>query len=212
MQRIENLEKKVIKIFEIFDEIYSKAICSLKYKKPIELLVAAELSAQCTDKRVNEITKDLFKKYKSVQDFANANLKELENDIKSAGFYHNKARNIILGCNYLIQKHNGIIPTSLNELIKILGVGRKTANLLLGELYNIPGMVVDTHVTRLSHRIGLSTSNTAEKIEYDLMKIIPKEKWSKFGHQLIYHGRAICTARNPKCAKCQIEKYCEKLL
>lgn len=201
-------EEVVKKILQVFDVDYSDAKCTLEYKNPLQLLISTQLSAQCTDERVNIVTEKLYKKYKNVYDFANSDLKELENDVKPTGFFRNKAKNIKESSIMLIEKYNGEVPNSLEELLKLPGVGRKTANVVLGELFGIPTIVVDTHVKRLSNRIGLSDSINPEKIELDLMKIVPKESWSKFCHQLICHGRRVCKARKPDCENCKILKYC----
>lgn len=202
-------KSKVIEIIKIFDKLYSDADCTLDYKDPLQLLISTQLAAQCTDARVNIVTQSLYKKYKSVYDFANADLSELEQDIKPTGFYRNKARNIKETCKILIEKFDGKVPNNLEDLLTLPGVGRKTANLVLGDVYGIPGIVIDTHAKRLSNRIGLSKNEDPVKIEYDLMKIVPKEHWSKFCHQLVYHSRAVCNARKPKCEECAILNYCD---
>ncbi|NLD48326.1 MAG: endonuclease III [Clostridiaceae bacterium] len=204
-----NNKNRVIEIIKIFDEIYKTADCTLDYKNALQLLVSTQLSAQCTDARVNVVSKELFMKYKSVYDFANSDLKELEQDIKSTGFYHNKAKNIKETSRLLIENFDGIVPDNLEDLLTLPGVGRKTANLVLAEIYGIPGIVVDTHAKRLSNRIGLSNSSDPVKIEFDLMKIVPEENWSRFCHQLVYHGRAVCNARKPDCNNCRIKDYCD---
>jgi len=202
-------KSKVIEIIKIFDKLYSDADCTLDYKDPLQLLISTQLAAQCTDARVNIVTQSLYKKYKNVYDFANADLSELEQDIKPTGFYRNKARNIKETCKILIEKFDGKVPDNLEDLLTLPGVGRKTANLVLGDIYGIPGIVIDTHAKRLSNRIGLSKNEDPVKIEYDLMKVVPKEHWSKFCHQLVYHGRAVCNARKPKCEECAILNYCD---
>jgi endonuclease-3 len=202
-------KKKIVKkILQIFDNDYEEAKCTLDYKNPLELLISTQLAAQCTDERVNIVTEKLYKKYKSGYDFANADLKELENDIRSTGFFRNKAKNIKETCRILIENHNGQVPDNLEDLLKLPGVGRKTANVVLGNIFGIPSIVVDTHAKRLSNRIGLSSSDNPEKIEFDLMKIVPKESWTKFSHQLVFHGRNVCKARKPDCKNCNILKYC----
>lgn len=200
---------RVIKIIKVFDRLYSDADCTLDYKDPLQLLISTQLAAQCTDARVNIVTQSLYKKYKNVFDFANADLSELEQDVKSTGFYRNKARNIKEACRMIIDKFEGNIPDNMNDLLTLPGVGRKTANLVLSDIYGIPGIVIDTHAKRLSNRIGLSKNEDPTKIEFDLMEIVPKESWSKFCHQLVYHGRAVCKARKPECAKCEILEYCD---
>lgn len=202
-------KNRVDSIVEELDKLYPEADCSLEYKDPLQLLIATQLAAQCTDARVNIVTKTLFQKYKNVYDFAKANIEELEEDIRSTGFYRNKARNIINCCRMLIENYEGKVPANMEELLKLPGVGRKTANLVLGDIFGIPGVVVDTHAKRLSNRIGLSSNTDPEKIEYDLMEILPREKWSKFCHQLVLHGRAVCGAKKPKCESCSIRELCD---
>lgn len=202
-------KQKVIEIVKVFDELYPEAGCSLEYRDPLQLLVSTQLSAQCTDARVNMVTKTLFLKYKNVYDFADADLQALEQDIKSTGFYHNKARNIKNCCRMIIDVYNGVVPNNLEDLLKLPGVGRKTANLVLGDIFGIPGIVVDTHALRLSNRIGLAAGSDPKRVEFDLMKVVPEKNWSGFCHQLVYHGRAICNARSPKCDQCRIWEYCD---
>lgn len=202
-------KKRVKEIIKVFNQTYNDAQCTLDYKDPLQLLISTQLAAQCTDARVNIVAKTLFKKYKSAQDFANADLKELEQDIKSTGFYHNKAKNIKETCRMIIDKYGGQVPDNMEDLLTLPGVGRKTANLVLGDVFGIPGIVVDTHAKRLSNRIGLTSNTDPKKIEFDLMEIVPKESWSKFCHQLVYHGRAVCMARKPECEKCGIIDYCD---
>lgn len=201
--------RNINEILSILNNLYPEAECSLQYRDPLQLLISTQLSAQCTDARVNIVTQTLFEKYKNVQDFACADILELEQDIKPTGFYHNKAKNIINTCKMIIERFNGLVPGNMEDLLKLPGVGRKTANLVLGDIFNIPGIVVDTHVTRLANRIGLTKNSDPTKIEYDLMEIVPKNEWSRFCHQLVYHGRAICNARKPNCNQCGIYEYCE---
>lgn len=202
-------KEKINKILENLEKMYPEAECSLDYKDPLQLMVATQLAAQCTDARVNIVTKDLFEKYKTVNDFANADLEELEQYIKSTGFYHNKAKNIIAACKMIISDFEGKVPSDMDSLLKLPGVGRKTANLVLNDCFGIPGIVVDTHAKRLSNRMGLTKNEDPEKIEYDLMKIIPRDKWGSFCHQLVYHGRAVCNARKPLCENCDIREFCD---
>lgn len=204
-----NKKERVIEILKIFDELYPEAECSLEYRDPLQLLISTQLAAQCTDARVNIVTKDLYKKYRSAEDFANAEQSELEQDIKSTGFYRNKAKNIIACCQLLVEKYDGKIPDNMEEMLQLPGVGRKTANLVLYEVYGIPGVVVDTHAKRLSNRIGLTKNQEPEKIEYDLQKIVPKERWADFCHKLVYHGREVCNARKPDCENCRINSLCD---
>ncbi len=202
-------KQRVLKILEQFEKMYPEADCSLEYRDPLQLMIATQLAAQCTDARVNIVTKDLYQKYRTVEDFANADLKELEQDIKSTGFYHNKAKNIIGACQMLIRDFGGKVPSNMEDLLKLPGVGRKTANLVLNDCFGVSGVVVDTHAKRLSNRIGLTENQDPEKIEYDLMKVVPVESWGRFCHQLVFHGRAVCNARKPACEECGIREYCK---
>lgn len=204
-----NKKDKVINILEIFDQLYPEAECSLEYDTPLQLLISTQLAAQCTDARVNLVSKELYKKYRGVEDFANAELAELEQDIKPTGFYRNKAKNIIACCKQLLEKHQGKIPDNMEDLLKLPGVGRKTANLVLYEIYGIQGVVVDTHAKRLTNHIGLTKNQDPEKIEYDLQKIVPRERWADFCHKLVFHGRAVCNARKPDCENCRINSFCD---
>ena len=189
---------------------YPKAKCALNHKNPLELLIATILSAQCTDERVNIVTGSLFEKYKNIKDYANANLKEFEKDIYSTGFYRNKAKNIIGTCNILEKKFHGKVPQDFNELLKLPGVARKTANCVMGTAFGVPtGVVVDTHVSRITQRLGLTENTDPNKIEQDLMKLIPKNEWIGFSHRLIWHGRRICNAKKPKCEICPFNKLCK---
>lgn len=203
------MQARVAAIIEFLEREYPDATCSLAHENPLQLLMATILSAQCTDKRVNEVTKDLFKKYPDAAAFANADLAELEEIIRPTGFFRNKAKNIISCAQELVAKHGGEVPRTMEELTPLAGVGRKTANVVLGDAYDVPGIVVDTHARRLSQRLGLTKEEDPVKIEFDLMKIIPQEKWTKFCHQLIDHGRAVCTARGPKCEVCEMQGHCD---
>ncbi len=198
-------------IYKIFGEVYKDADCTLKYKSALQLLIATQLAAQCTDARVNMVTPALFAKYPDVYAFANADELELREDIRSTGFFRNKARNIIACCRMLIDDFGGEVPSSMEELLKLPGVGRKTANLVLGDFFGIPGVVVDTHATRLSNRMGFTKESDPYKIELDLRKLLPPEDWAQFCHCLVYHGRAFCTARAPKCDTCPVEQLCPKV-
>lgn len=209
MGNIDDLKKRAKEISSILFEIYPEATCSLDYKEPLELLIATMLAAQCTDARVNIVTKDLFNKYTSVYDYANANPEELEQDIKSTGFYHNKAKNIIGCCRKLIKDFGGKVPDNMEDLLGLPGVGRKTANVVLSNVYGVPGIIVDTHCKRLSNRMGLTDKEDPEKIEYDLMEVVPRKNWTAFSNSLVYHGRAICDARKPKCGQCPVAQYCD---
>ena len=189
---------RVKSILKILDEVYPHAKCSLGFHDPLQLMIATILSAQCTDERVNKVTPALFEKYRSARACADAPLEELEQEIKSTGFYHNKALAIKESCKVLADRFGGRVPADLDRLVELPGVGRKTANVILGNAFGIPGVVVDTHVARISTRLGLSREKDRDKIEQDLMGLIPKENWIKFSHQLIQHGRRICVARKPK--------------
>ncbi len=191
---------------------YPDAECALNYSSPLQLLVATILSAQCTDARVNLVTKDLFKKYRTAQDFAQAKPAELEKAIQSTGFFRNKAKNILGCCQQLVEKHGGEVPQNLDDLVKLPGVGRKTGNVVLGTAFGIAsGVVVDTHVTRVTHRLGMSKSNDAVKIEQELMPQIPKAEWVNFSHRVIHHGRRVCDARKPKCDICNMNDICPRI-
>ena len=188
---------------------YPNVECALKHKNPLELLIATILSAQCTDERVNIVTGKLFKKYKKVKDYSNANLHEFEKDVYSTGFYRNKAKNIIKTCQIIEKEYKGRVPDDFDKLLKLPGVARKTANCVMGNAFNIPsGVVVDTHVSRISQRLGLTKNTDPNKIEQDLIKIIPKNEWIMFSHRLIWHGRKVCDARRPKCEICTLNKLC----
>jgi endonuclease III len=188
---------------------YPDPAVALRYRTPFELLVAVILSAQCTDVRVNMVTETIFKKYRKPEDYLAVPVEELENDIRSTGFYKNKARNIRAMCKKLIDDHDGIVPDSMDALVDLPGVGRKTANCVLGEAYNIPsGIVVDTHVTRVANRLGLTNHTDAVRIEKDLMAQVPKQYWIIFGNWLIHHGRRVCSARKPKCTSCILADIC----
>lgn len=204
-------EKRTKEILAILDEQYGREyVCYLNYETPWQLLIATMLSAQCTDARVNLVTADLFQKYDTLEKFASADLKELEQDIKPTGFYHNKAKNIIACTKDLLYKFGGEVPRSLEDLTSLAGVGRKTANVIRGNIYHDPSVVVDTHVKRISRRLGLTKNEDPEKIETDLMKELPKDHWILYNIQIITFGRSICTARSPKCEQCFLQKYCKE--
>ncbi len=183
--------------------------CFLHYETPWQLLIATILSAQCTDERVNQVTAKLFRKYKSLEDFAGAGIEELEKDIHSTGFYRNKARNIIECANRLLTEYGGEVPRELEELTSLAGVGRKTANVIRGNIYHEQSIVVDTHVKRISNRLGFTKEEDPVKIEFDLMRILPKEHWILYNIQIITLGRSLCTARSPKCSECFLRNYCK---
>jgi endonuclease III len=200
------------KIIAALDRTYPEAHCELNHVDPFQLLIATILSAQCTDKRVNIVTKELFKKYRSPADFANVPLAELEPAIKSTGFFRNKAKNIQACCRKLVERHGGKVPRTMAELTQLDGVGRKTANVVLGNAFGINvGVVVDTHVSRLSQRLGLTKQKTPEKIELELMSLVPQKQWTLFSHWLIWHGRRRCAARKPDCLNCEIKKLCPRI-
>jgi endonuclease III len=200
------------KIIATLQQTYPDAHCELNFANPLQLLIATILSAQCTDKRVNIVTAELFKKYRSAADFANAKLPELEQAVKTTGFFRNKAKNIQACGRELVAKHAGEVPRSMEELFALDGVGRKTANVVLGNAFGINvGVVVDTHVTRLANRLGLTKQTDAEKIERELMTIVPREQWTLFSHWLIWHGRRRCDARKPDCTGCEIKELCPQI-
>ena len=205
------MKKRTKEILAILDVQYGREyVCYLNYETPWQLLIATMLSAQCTDARVNIVTADLFQKYDTLEKFANADLKELEQDIKPTGFYHNKAKNIIACTRDLLYRFGGEVPRSLEDLTSLAGVGRKTANVIRGNIYHDPSVVVDTHVKRISRRLGLTKNEDPEKIETDLMKELPKDHWILYNIQIITFGRSICTARSPKCEQCFLQKYCKE--
>lgn len=200
---------RVEKILATLDKMYPGVTCALHHSNAWELLVATILSAQCTDKRVNEVTPGLFKKYPTIQDFAAAKQDELAQDIRSTGFFNNKAKSVIGAAKKILTDFGGQIPREMDQLLTVPGVARKTANVVLGTAFGIPsGIVVDTHVQRIAQRLDLTKNTEPRQIEQDLMKVIPREKWILFSHQIIHHGRALCVARNPKCAQCDLEPLC----
>ena len=204
------MTKRTAEILKRLDEAYgTEYVCYLNHETPWQLLIAVILSAQCTDARVNIVTKDLFQKYPSLEAFANADLKELEQDIHSTGFYHNKAKNIISCARTLVEKYDGEVPRELEELTALAGVGRKTANVIRGNIFHEPSVVVDTHVKRISKKLGFTKEDDPVKIEYDLMKVLPKDHWILYNIQIITLGRSICTARNPKCTECFLSDLCK---
>ncbi len=205
------IEKKAryAEILQLLDEIYPNASCALTHRSPWELLVATILSAQCTDKRVNEVTPGLFQKYPTPQDFAAVRPEVLADDIRSTGFFNNKAKSVVGAAKRVIEDFQGEVPRTMEEMLTVPGAARKTANVVLGSAYGIAsGVVVDTHVQRLSRRLDFTKQSDPVKIEQDLQKIVPQSRWILFSHQLIHHGRALCVARNPRCAECRIEPLC----
>lgn len=201
-------EKDINKVMELLYKTYPDAHCELNYNTPFQLLVATILSAQATDKKVNEVTRRVFKKYYTAYDFAVLTQAELEMEIKEIGLYKNKSKNILSMCKTLIEEYDGEVPPDRDELMKLSGVGRKTANVVVSNVFNIPAIAVDTHVFRVTNRIGLANSSTVEKTEIQLMDNIPKEEWTKAHHAFIFHGRRTCIARNPKCEICAVKDYC----
>ena len=202
---------RVAAILNGLDLAYPDARCELGFGSPLQLLIATILSAQCTDQRVNVVTPALFAKYRDAAAFAAAPVAELEEMIRSTGFYRNKAKSILACCSEIVSRHGGKVPGTLEELTALRGVGRKTANVVLGNAFGIPGLVVDTHVTRLSHRLGLTREKDAVKIEFALMPLVPRERWTVFSHWLILHGRRVCNARKPMCSTCPIAAHCPRL-
>ena len=209
-QRIDKVAaaERVRKIWPLLRKTYPNAKVALNFTNPLELLVATILSAQCTDVRVNIVTADLFKKYTSPEDWANADVKELEDDVRTTGFFRNKAQNIKGACARLLAEHDGKVPRTMEELTALPGVGRKTANVLLGNAFETPGIVCDTHVIRLSRRLELSDNKDPVKLEFDLADIIPRDRWTLFSHLLVFHGRNICKARKPSCPECPVAEHC----
>ena len=203
------MKDKIDAVYRILDSTYPDARCALNFANPLELLVASILSAQCTDERVNKVTQTLFKKYRKTEDFANADLAELETDVKPTGFFRNKAKNIKQTARILVDKHRSNVPKTMNELLELPGVARKTANIVLQNAYGIvEGIAVDTHVRRVSKRLGLTAKDDPVKIEQDLMQIIPRDKWKKITDLLIALGRNVCVAKKPKCSVCTLNKIC----
>ncbi len=199
-------KERVLKIREIFNKVYPKADCTLDYKEPLHLLIATQLAAQCTDARVNLVTPALFSKYPDALSFANAEIKDIEKLIYSTGFYHNKAKNIIACCKMLLEKYNGKVPENMDELTSLPGVGRKTANIIIGDIYKKPAIVVDTHCKRIAKRLGLTKNTDPTRVEFDLIKIVPPEYSSTFCHQIVYHGRKYCKSQNPQCNICPLRE------
>ncbi|MDD6489895.1 MAG: endonuclease III [Clostridia bacterium] len=205
---MENKEKALIAIERLKKE-YPEAVCSLVYTDPLQLLIATRLAAQCTDKRVNMVTPALFERFKTAQDFADADVSEVEEYIHSCGLYKTKARDIVAMCKMLCEKFNGVVPDTIEKLVQLSGVGRKTANLVVGDIFKKPAVVVDTHCIRITSRLGFHNIKDATKIETILRKILPPEESNDFCHRLVLHGRAVCDARNPKCEKCCMNDICD---
>ena len=208
-ESIKTKTERTAAIIDGLKQTYPDARCELDYTNPLELLIATILSAQCTDKQVNIVTSDLFKKYRSASDYTSVPLEALQEDIKRIGLFRNKAKSIQKCCRALAENHGGEVPADMKALVALAGVGRKTANVVLGNAFNInEGVVVDTHVARLSKRLGLAVEKTAEKIEVALQKLVPRDDWTMFSHWLIWHGRRRCSARKPECAECEIATLC----
>jgi len=209
MKKQEDFKKRVKQIIRILMKEIPDSTIALKFSNPLELLVATILSAQCTDVKVNQVTVGLFKKYRSARDYAESDLLKLEEEIRPTGFYRNKAKSIQKCCQELVNRFGGEVPKTLEDLVTLPGVGRKTANVILGNAFGVPGIVVDTHVHRVSRRIGLTRNDDPVKIEFDLMEIVPKEEWTHFSNLLVWHGRKTCVARKPLCGICPIRKWCD---
>lgn len=206
-----NLKKQAQRICRGVEKLYPDAHCALHYENPLQLLIATILSAQCTDVRVNLVTPALFARYPDAQAFADADIGELEKAIQSTGFFRNKAKNIQACCKLLVEKHGGQVPATMEELFPLPGIGRKTANVILGNAFGVPGITVDTHVGRLSRRMGLTKHVDPVKVERDLMELIPQKDWTIFSHRMIFHGRQVCAARKPDCEGCSLAKDCPKI-
>lgn len=202
-------KENIDKVLEILSQTYPDAKCALNFNSPYELLISTVLSAQCTDKRVNIVTEDLYKEYNTPEKMVTLSEEELGDKIRSCGFYKNKSKNILEASRSILREHNGKVPGTMDELTKLPGVGRKTANVVLSNAFGIPAIAVDTHVFRVSNRIGLAKGKTPEQVEKELMKNVPKDMWSDTHHYLIWHGRNICKARKPECEKCPVAPYCE---
>jgi endonuclease-3 len=211
MKSANPLRRRARRLVRRLAERYPDARCALDYANPLQLLVATILSAQCTDVRVNRVTPALFARYPDAAAYAGADRAELEGLIQSTGFFRNKARNLRRCCQQLVEKHGGQVPRTMAELVPLAGIGRKTANVLLGNAFDTPGIPVDTHVGRLSRRLGLTVQTDPVKVERDLMDLIPRKEWTLFGHRLIYHGRQVCHARKPHCSECALAELCPKV-
>jgi endonuclease-3 len=208
METKKTMQKRALEVYEILDPIYTREKTALRYNDAFQLLIATILSAQCTDKQVNQVTPALFKKYKSPKDFVRAKDEDLQEAIRSTGFFRNKAKSIKLCSLGLIDLYDGKVPSTMEEMIKLPGVGRKTANCVLGAAFDVPGVVVDTHVKRLALRLELTENQNPDKIESDIGALLPESKWRRFSDILIYHGRAVCSARKPDHANCQVSHLC----
>lgn len=206
------VKRRAAQVVRTLRRDYRDATCALDFRTPLELLVATILSAQCTDERVNQVTKELFRKYRTAADYAHAPREELEKAIQSTGFFRNKAKSIAGACKILDEKYGGEVPRDIDALVELPGIGRKTANVVLGTAFGLAtGVVVDTHVARVSRRLGLTQHKDPAKIEEDLMELIPKSEWVAFSHRMIHHGRRICVARIPRCGDCSLQSFCPKI-
>jgi endonuclease-3 len=208
---IDAIRQRLRRIRSVLAKLYPDAHCALHYDDPLQLLIATILSAQCTDIRVNLVTPALFARFPDARAFAEADIGELEKAIQSTGFFRNKARNIKACCQILVDKHGGQVPATMEDLIPLPGIGRKTANVILGNAFGVPGITVDTHVGRLSRRLGLTAAEDPVKVERDLMALIPRKEWTMFSHRLIFHGRRVCFARKPNCSECALAPHCPKI-
>ncbi len=205
-------KRHAAQVVRVLERCYPQAACALHHENPLQLLIATILSAQCTDERVNQVTRSLFCQFPAAADYAAAPIAQLERAIQSTGFFRNKARHIQACCRVLVERYGGEVPACLDDLVTLPGVGRKTANVVLGTAFGLPtGVVVDTHVTRIARRLGLTRATAAEKIEQDLMAVLPQKAWIAFSHRVIEHGRQICKARTPRCADCQLHRLCPRL-
>ena len=211
MKSVPKTPRQISRIGHGLAKLYPDAVCELNHHGPLQLLIATILSAQCTDARVNLVTPALFARYKTAKDYVESDPSELESMIASTGFFRNKTKNIQACCRILVEKHDANVPSNLDDLVQLPGVGRKTANVVLGDAFGIPGITVDTHVGRLSRRLGLTVLEDPVKVEFELMDLIPKPEWTLFSHRLILHGRRVCNARKPKCDECTLEKFCPKI-
>ncbi len=205
------MAEKAVKVLDILETEYPDARVTLDFQTPLQLLIATILAAQCTDERVNIVTRDLFPRYPAAEDYARADLKKLEQEIRTTGFYHNKAKNIIACSRMLVENFGGRVPKKVEDLVSLPGVGRKTANIILGNAYGQQAIAVDTHVKRVTHRLGWAQSHDPDKIEFELMEVIPRERWTQSCHQLVFHGRKICVAKKPLCPVCPVNRLCPKI-
>ena len=202
------LQERVAHIIAALKEAYPDAVCALEYGKDYELMISVRLSAQCTDARVNQVTPALFARYPTLESFAEADVAEVEDYVRTCGFYHHKARDIVLACQMLLRDFGGKVPDNMDDLLKLPGVGRKTANLLLGDIYHKPAVVCDTHCIRITNRLGLAQGKDPARVEQQLWQVLPPEESSDFCHRIVLHGRAVCTARAPRCAQCTLAPWC----